>query len=95
MARSTVNRRSSHWAHVAGVDFTPHGLRHTAITTVLDAVNGDLRLAARWSRHLSVASLRSYDDRRRSDDRRLTELLSDPSVAESHDDVTMTSSRTT
>lgn len=84
MARSTVNRRSTHWALVAGVDFTPHGLRHTAITTVLDAVNGDLRLAARWSRHLSVASLRPYDDRRRGDDRRLTELIADPSVAEPH-----------
>ena len=84
MARSTVNRRARHWATVAGVDFTPHGLRHTAITTVLDAVDGDLRLAARWSRHLSLASLRPYDDRRRNDDRRLTELIADPSVAEPH-----------
>lgn len=84
MARSTINRRARHWSDVAGVDFTPHGLRHTAITTILDAVNGDLRLAARWSRHLSVASLRPYDDRRRNDDRRLTELLADPSLAEPH-----------
>lgn len=85
MARSTVNRRAHHWAAKAGVDFTPHGLRHTAITTVLDAVDGDLRLAARWSRHLSLASLRPYDDRRRADDRRLTELISDPSKAEPHE----------
>lgn len=84
MDRSTVNRRAGYWAEVAGVDFTPHGLRHTAITTVLDAVDGDFRLAKRWSRHLSVASLRPYDDRRRNDDRRLTELISDPARAEPH-----------
>lgn len=84
MDRSTVNRRAHRWATVAGVAFTPHGLRHTAITSVLDEVKGDLRIAARWSRHQSLASLRPYDDRRRQDDRRLTEFLSDPDAAEPH-----------
>ena len=82
--RSTVNRRARHWARIAGVDFTPHGLRHTAITSVLDEVKGDLRRAARWSRHQSVESLRPYDDKRRQDDRQLTEFLADPGSAEPH-----------
>ncbi len=84
MNRSTVNRRVSHWAHVAGVPFTPHGLRHTATTTALDAEKGDKRVVKRWSRHQVESSLDPYDDRRRQDDRRLAEILSDPSEAEPH-----------
>lgn len=82
--KSTVNRRVNHWAEVAGVHFTPHGLRHTATTTALDQERGDKRVVRRWSRHRAEASLDAYDDRRRQDDRRIAEILSDPGTAEPH-----------
>lgn len=82
--KCTVNRRVAHWGRQAGVIFTPHGLKHTATTTVLDIEQGDKSIAKQWSRHLSESSLEPYDDRRRQDDRRLTELLSDPSRAKPH-----------
>lgn len=81
--KSTVNRRVSFWAAAAGIPFTPHGLRHTALTTALDH-EPDKRKVRQWSRHKSDASLDIYDDRRRQDDRRLAEILSDPSKAEPH-----------
>lgn len=84
MAPSTVNRRIAHWAKVAGVPFTPHGLRHTAVTSALNAEKGDKRVVKQWSRHQAESSLDAYDDRRRGDNRRITEALSDPSKAEPH-----------
>jgi site-specific recombinase XerD len=42
----------------------PHGLRHTAITRLLD-MGADLRDAAQFSRHKSIQTLFIYDDRRR------------------------------
>jgi integrase/recombinase XerC len=84
MSKSTVNRRIAHWADVAGVPFTPHGLRHTAITTALDASDGNRRVVRQFSRHKSEASLGPYDDARLQHDRRLAELVSDPSDAEPH-----------
>ncbi len=48
----------------AGVRARPHGLRHSAITTVLDLNGGDVRAAQRFSRHLDVRTLTAYDDNR-------------------------------
>jgi integrase len=42
----------------------PHGIRHGAITTVLDLNGGDVRAAQRFSRHKDVRSLLAYDDNR-------------------------------
>lgn len=84
MARSTVNRRLTYWSTVTGVLVKPHGLRHTAITSALDATNGDKRRVQKLSRHRSQQGLDPYDDRRRPDARILTELVSDPSKAEPH-----------
>ncbi len=42
----------------------PHGLRHAAITAVLDLSQGDLRAAARFSRHADIRTLTVYDDNR-------------------------------
>jgi len=47
-----------------GVTARPHGLRHTAITTVLDKSGGNLRAAQRFSRHKDVRVLERYDDTR-------------------------------
>jgi len=48
----------------AGVTAKPHGLRHTAITAALDAFNGDVRKARRFSRHANIATVALYDDSR-------------------------------
>jgi len=42
----------------------PHGLRHTAITLVLDKTGGDMRAGQRFSRHADLQTLRHYDDNR-------------------------------
>jgi integrase/recombinase XerC len=56
----------------------PHGLRHTAITALLDS-GASLREAQRFSRHADPRTLMRYDDNR-SDiagemARRVSELL--------------------
>jgi integrase/recombinase XerC len=47
-----------------GVRARPHGLRHTAITSVLDKLNGNVRDAQKFSRHRDVRTLMIYDDAR-------------------------------
>ncbi|QCO07522.1 tyrosine-type recombinase/integrase [Azospirillum argentinense] len=47
-----------------GVKARPHGLRHTAITTVLDRSGGNIRAAQKFSRHKDVRVLQRYDDAR-------------------------------
>ena len=42
----------------------PHGLRHAAITAVLDRSGGNLRAAAKFSRHRDIRTLMIYDDNR-------------------------------
>ena len=46
----------------AGVKARPHGLRHSGITSALDAFNGDYRKARAFSRHASLDTVRRYDD---------------------------------
>lgn len=42
----------------------PHGVRHAAITTVLDVVHGNVRVAQKFSRHKSADMVLRYDDNR-------------------------------
>lgn len=48
-----------------GVAVRPHGLRHSAITAVLNQTNGDIRTAQRFSRQVKPETLLRYDDERR------------------------------
>ena len=50
-------------ANVSGT-VRPHGLRHTAITAALDVANGDVRAAAKFSRHAKLETVMVYDDNR-------------------------------
>jgi integrase/recombinase XerC len=43
----------------------PHGLRHAGVTKLLDASNGNLRMAASYARHADLRQLARYDDKRR------------------------------
>lgn len=56
-ARAALGRR-------AGVPVRPHGLRHAAITTGLEATGGDVRRVARFARHADVRTTMRYDDER-------------------------------
>ncbi|MFC2171386.1 tyrosine-type recombinase/integrase [Acidobacteriota bacterium] len=50
---------------VAGVKIRPHGLRHAAITRCLDKMNGNYRVAQRFSRHADPRTVMVYDDNRK------------------------------
>ena len=58
-----------------GVKVRPHGLRHSAITAVLDATKGDVRKAQKFSRHASPTVLMRYDDARADHGGELARLL--------------------
>jgi integrase/recombinase XerC len=47
-----------------GKILSPHQIRHSAITAVLDATNGNVRLAQKFSRHSNLNTLMIYDDNR-------------------------------
>jgi len=48
-----------------GIKATPHGIRHSAVTFILDETNGNLRMGQAFSRHESVETLKYYDDNRK------------------------------
>jgi integrase/recombinase XerC len=45
--------------------FSPHKIRHSSITAILDITDGDLRSAQALSRHKSMDILKVYDDNRK------------------------------
>lgn len=73
-----VNYLLGELAKKAGIDHvTPHGFRHTAITTALDRTGGNIRAVQRFSRHASVTMVQQYDDDRRDRAGEIAELISD------------------
>ncbi|MEV6349318.1 tyrosine-type recombinase/integrase [Actinoplanes sp. NPDC051851] len=66
-------------ARRAGLDaanaLSPHSLRHTAITEILDATGGDLRRAQDFADHADPRTTRRYDRRRHQLDNHGTYLL--------------------
>ena len=61
----------------AGLDHAvrPHGLRHHAITQLLDRTEGNVSKVAAFSRHKDIKTLMIYDDNRRDVGREMTRLL--------------------
>jgi integrase/recombinase XerC len=59
-----------------GVRVRPHGLRHTAITALLDSGAG-LREAQRFSRHADPRTLMRYDDNRSDISGEMARIVSD------------------
>ncbi len=55
----------------------PHGLRHQAITRLLDVTGGDIRQVRRFSRHADLNTVAIYDDSRSDVGGRLAGLLSE------------------
>jgi integrase/recombinase XerC len=44
--------------------FSPHKIRHSSITALLDMTDGDVRSAQAHSRHQNLSTLIRYDDGR-------------------------------
>jgi integrase/recombinase XerC len=63
---STIYRLVRKFSEAAGIDkvVSPHRIRHSAITTYLDASDGNLRAAQGLSRHANLNTLSRYDDNR-------------------------------
>jgi integrase/recombinase XerC len=60
-----------------GKILSPHKIRHSAITAVLDASNGNVRLAQNLSRHKNTDTLLKYDDNRKQEHQKAVNLLAD------------------
>ncbi|MEZ4381262.1 MAG: tyrosine-type recombinase/integrase, partial [Nannocystaceae bacterium] len=56
----SIARLVSKLGRKAGIKAWPHGLRHAAVTEVLDRT--DVRTAQRFSRHANLRTLQRYDD---------------------------------
>jgi len=67
LAGHAVYRIVRELGEAVGIRARPHGIRHSAITRALDLTGGNVREAARFSRHKNVNTLMRYDDRRRDD----------------------------
>lgn len=78
----SVNKIVARIGEEVGVEVTPHGFRHTAITTALDLTGGDMRTVQRFSRHANPRTLVHYDDRRRDAPREISDRLGEEDVEE-------------
>jgi integrase/recombinase XerC len=72
---SAVHRLVRQAGELVGIELWPHALRHSAITRILDASGGNLRLAQAFSRHSDVNMLKHYDDKLPQIAREAVELL--------------------
>jgi integrase/recombinase XerC len=78
MTGSGIYRRVRRLAQLASVPgrVTPHGLRHSAITTALDELGGDVRRVRAFARHSKAETTLGYDDKRRDVGGQVAEVLS-------------------
>jgi integrase/recombinase XerC len=56
---------------------SPHRVRHSSITTVLDKNNGNYRATQRFSRHAQPDTVMKYDDNRQKLQKAMTDILAD------------------
>lgn len=54
---------------------SPHRIRHSSITTILNETNGNIRMAQRFSRHKNLEVLSRYDDNRIALQKEATHIL--------------------
>jgi integrase/recombinase XerC len=74
---TSINRVVKALGLAVGLDVHAHGLRHAGITRALDLSGGDVRSAARFSRHARLETLQVYDDAREDLGGRLARLVAD------------------
>jgi integrase/recombinase XerC len=68
-----------HYFDAAGVKklMSPHRIRHSGITALLEATQGDVRKTQKVSRHAKLDVLIQYDDNRNQGQAEMTNLLAD------------------
>lgn len=76
MTEGAVNKMVDALARRASVSVTPHGLRHTAATTLLEETDGNVRAVAEFLRHKNLNQVQHYDDERRGLAKKMSKLLS-------------------
>lgn len=72
-----ILKRTAEKAQATTKILSPHKIRHSSITAVLDATNGDVRRVRKFSRHKKVETVIIYDENRLRDQGDLTDLISD------------------
>ncbi len=74
-----IRRLVSGLCKQAGItkQMSPHRVRHSSITTVLDNNNGNYRATQRFSRHSSPDIVMKYDDNRQKLQKKMTDIISD------------------
>jgi len=63
------------YGNMIGIHLNPHKIRHSAITLILDATNGNLREAQEFARHADPRTTMRYDDNRRGNQGKLSRVL--------------------
>ncbi|NJN12655.1 MAG: tyrosine-type recombinase/integrase [Richelia sp. RM2_1_2] len=79
LSGEAIRRLVSGLCKQAGItkQMSPHRVRHSSITTVLDNNNGNYRAAQRFSRHSKPDTVMKYDDNRQKLQKKMTDIISD------------------
>jgi len=74
-----IRRLVSELSKASGItkQMSPHRVRHSSITTVLDKNNGNYRATQRFSRHAKPDTVMKYDDNRSKLQKQMTDILAD------------------
>ncbi len=74
-----IRRLVSELSKASGItkQMSPHRVRHSSITTVLDNNNGNYRATQRFSRHARPDVVMKYDDNRQKLQKQMTDILAD------------------
>jgi len=74
-----IRRMVSELSKASGItkQMSPHRVRHSSITTVLDKNNGNYRATQRFSRHAKPDTVMKYDDNRSKLQKQMTDILAD------------------
>jgi integrase/recombinase XerC len=73
----SINEMFAVLSERAGIEVTPHGLRHTAATSLLNKTGGDVRAVAGFLGHKGTAMVEHYDDERQQQARKMGSLFND------------------
>lgn len=76
LSKQALHARVSKLGKRFDLKLWPHGLRHSAITALLDATDGNVREVQKFSRHARLETLMKYDDARRDVAGELSKKLS-------------------
>lgn len=66
---------TSVWRITTRLGMRPHGIRHTAITTALEATNGNIRATQLFARHSDPKTTTIYDDNRTNTPATIAQLI--------------------